>query len=794
LGYSRARLRELLSAELEWHDSEWVPKARQLLRKRIEQGTRGWRKRARSHKCSVDTFVRNLLACSGKANIGVYRILLDMPAVESLLSPSMPVDEIRTILGNVPAPLELVHVLAVTEDHPTPEQFDQFFAFDPILALAFSIIEESARVGVSDARVRSLVAVAGRRLRRVRKPTANRYSGARLSTVLAWLWQHLPLPILEHVDIKRLPPFVVDGLAAPSAAPPDTYCRSRLIQRRAEASRDLQWPAVVQAIRTRQFAGAAVIHALRSPPANADWRAVRTAIQEAPSSQAGSTFPSRTAQLSKDIPTPLRLALSVLVRKPDERWKVLSRMRAADRTTVLQQLSDHDLAMMIPATAPTDPRVLTWTAGIPNRLLRVLHRCRSLNGLDARTSQLAGSLILREIPARQGITLLNRLPVPPNTRTILTAVRRHPAVLLPFALKRLSVREMVQAAFTSPHVGVELDRRLSKTQRLELLPWIRKTWARAPLEATVYEVAAALSLADTQYLRELAIVAAERKRERAKPGTAFDQLYHTYDLPKRSGGTRTITVPEPRLRLLQRRLLDVGFAKLRAHPAAHGFIRRRSTLTNAQIHVGQRMVVNVDIESCFPSTEYLHIARACRQLAGGRLSERAVRFLTDVCSYSGGLPIGAPTSPQILNLVLRPADAAIAKVARRYGICYTRYADDLTFSGSADVQRILPFVERVLGDWGFTLEPRKTNIFRRGRRQVVTGLVVNEKPNLPRRIRRRLRAAAHQRANGDTPHWHGRPMDDSELVGRLAHLNLVQPDEAREYVRMIDNAPLREEE
>jgi retron-type reverse transcriptase len=165
-------------------------------------------------------------------------------------------------------------------------------------------------------------------------------------------------------------------------------------------------------------------------------------------------------------------------------------------------------------------------------------------------------------------------------------------------------------------------------------------------------------------------------------------------------------------------------------------------------------------------------------LAGGVLSEAACHVLADICSYGGGLPTGAPTSPALANLVLRSADTSIAKAARSNNITYTRYADDLTFSGESNVVKILPFVSRVLGQIGYQLDAKKTNIFRRGRRQMVTGLVVNVKPNLPRRIRRRLRAAVHHAVNGKQPTWQGGPMSKSGLLARLGHLALVQPVES----------------
>ena len=172
-------------------------------------------------------------------------------------------------------------------------------------------------------------------------------------------------------------------------------------------------------------------------------------------------------------------------------------------------------------------------------------------------------------------------------------------------------------------------------------------------------------------------------------------------------------------------------------------------------------------------------------MLNGGLSTAAQRVVADLCSYQGALPTGAPTSPAIGNIALRAADAAIGKAAAHNNIQYTRYADDLTFSGETNAVKILPFVKRVLGKLGYKIKDRKTNIYRRGRRQMVTGIVVNDKLNLPRRLRRRLRAAVDHVARGGQPHWNNRPISSQELEGRLSFLRLVQPAEAAKLKHKI---------
>jgi hypothetical protein len=346
------------------------------------------------------------------------------------------------------------------------------------------------------------------------------------------------------------------------------------------------------------------------------------------------------------------------------------------------------------------------------------------------------------------------------------------------ALERLDLWSVVRQTFDHPSLARWLEQKTDRSKLVALVPKVRREFRSRPTVAAALEVALCLSLSDVRYLKWLAL-----KRWQARPcaeGTAFDDLYRTHRLPKRAGGNRVITAPEPRLKRLQRRILRNGFDELPQHPASHGFRQGRSIVSNASEHTGRDMVVRADISSFFPSTGYAHVLRSCRLLADRKMSEGAVRLVAEVCCYGGALPTGAPTSPVIGNLVLQPVDAALDAASRKLGITYTRYADDLAFSGNGGTQKILPFVRKVLSDYGYQSDPKKEHIFRRGRRQVVTGLVVNEKAHVPRRIRRRLRAAVHHASHGKNPHWHGQKMNETELLGRLAFLQQAHPEEASE--------------
>jgi retron-type reverse transcriptase len=242
--------------------------------------------------------------------------------------------------------------------------------------------------------------------------------------------------------------------------------------------------------------------------------------------------------------------------------------------------------------------------------------------------------------------------------------------------------------------------------------------------------------------------------------------YRQFTIPKRSGGVRQISAPSDELKRVQQRILRRLLRGLRAHDAAHGFERGRSIVTNARIHCGQEVVVRMDLVDFFPSTRARRVHRYFRRIGWNR---SAARLLTRLCTHEGGLPQGAPTSPRLSNLVNYRLDARIAGKVAAFGGRYTRYADDLTISFPAEepeedwvirsgpplpflleghpgkIRYLRSFIRRIMGEAGYQIHRRKKmSVRRRHHRQLVTGLVVNEKVNLPRETRRRLRAVAHR--------------------------------------------------
>ena len=247
--------------------------------------------------------------------------------------------------------------------------------------------------------------------------------------------------------------------------------------------------------------------------------------------------------------------------------------------------------------------------------------------------------------------------------------------------------------------------------------------------------------------------------------------YRRFTIPKRDGSERPIWAPLPRLMNAQRWLLRNIVERLLIHSAAHGFLVGRSILTNATQHTDSRILLKMDIKDFFPTVTYSRVKGIFRH-AGYReqiatllalLSTEAPREIV----IDGGktmyvslgprcLPQGAPTSPAPTNVICLRMDRRLAGLAKKFGWRYTRYADDMTFSlpnsakGESNLGQLMGLTKRIVADEGFAVHPQKTRVSRRGCRQTVTGLVVNDRsgPRVTRKLRRRVRAAIHNMKQG----------------------------------------------
>jgi RNA-directed DNA polymerase len=271
--------------------------------------------------------------------------------------------------------------------------------------------------------------------------------------------------------------------------------------------------------------------------------------------------------------------------------------------------------------------------------------------------------------------------------------------------------------------------------------------------------------------------------------------YVTFAIPKRSGGERLIMAPKARLKRLQRRLNALLVSRLPVSEFAHGFRNGHSVRSNAEPHVGRSVILQLDLQDFFGSIHFGRVRGLLIALGYGYpVATVLAALMTDAPRQPvvvgetrffppagpHACPQGAPTSPGLSNAVVVKMDRRLAGLARRYGFAYTRYADDLTFSGNdiAAAHALRLLAQRVVQEEGFALNESKTRVTRSGSRQTVTGVVVNDVLGLSRQERRRLRAAIHRYASAHAA-GNADPALLARLDGKLAYISMLNAGQAR---------------
>jgi retron-type reverse transcriptase len=269
-----------------------------------------------------------------------------------------------------------------------------------------------------------------------------------------------------------------------------------------------------------------------------------------------------------------------------------------------------------------------------------------------------------------------------------------------------------------------------------------------------------------------------------------ESFYRPFRLRKRRGGSRLIEAPQHELKMVQHWLQRNLTRNLTVHDAAHGFRRERSVVSNAKQHVGRPLIVKYDVKDFFGSVKEAVVFRNYRRIGYTR---RVAHMLTRLTTLGGALPQGAPTSPDLANVAAYRLDARLSGLAGRHEVVYTRYADDLTFSGGGVANpRFRRAVEHIMRDSGFSPNEKKTVLVRRSDRQRVTGLVVNDKAGWPRATRQWLRQEVYYLAKyGVDEHVRRRGYQRAAykefLYGHLYALRQLHPVEADDALGKLAN-------
>ncbi|MBY6034002.1 retron Ec67 family RNA-directed DNA polymerase/endonuclease [Marinobacter daepoensis] len=313
-----------------------------------------------------------------------------------------------------------------------------------------------------------------------------------------------------------------------------------------------------------------------------------------------------------------------------------------------------------------------------------------------------------------------------------------------------------------------------------------------------------------------------------------ESQYHTFSIPKKTGGSRTIRAPEKELKNIQSALSNLlldcldeinkkrfpnselaspkarhartlkvkcNSARQKQPSISHGFERNRSIITNAMMHIGQKNVLNLDLANFFESFNFGRVRGYFLKNENFKLTPEVSTTIAQIACTDNSLPQGSPCSPVITNLITQSLDIRLAALANRHSCIYTRYADDITFStrkksfpsqiirNSQGIQTLGKKLASEIRRSGFSVNPKKTRVLYHSSRQEVTGLVVNQKPSVKKDYWRLVRAQCHQLFT------HGsylEEVDDNFVTGSITELEgkLNFIDQIDHYNRLREKPPL----
>lgn len=217
-----------------------------------------------------------------------------------------------------------------------------------------------------------------------------------------------------------------------------------------------------------------------------------------------------------------------------------------------------------------------------------------------------------------------------------------------------------------------------------------------------------------------------------------EKYYKKFEIPKKNGDLRKIIAPTDELKKIQKCILnDILYKKFSVDNVATGFVPEKSILDNAKNHIDQNCVINLDLKDFFPNISSKKVYIMFRQVG---YSVKESILLTKLCTYENKLPQGAPTSPFISNIMCKNLDKRLKGLCLKNGFMYSRYADDLTFSGNKNILFYLNKIKKIIESEGFYINTLKERIRYKNQQQSVTGLIVNgTKVSIPKKTLNYLR-------------------------------------------------------
>lgn len=268
-----------------------------------------------------------------------------------------------------------------------------------------------------------------------------------------------------------------------------------------------------------------------------------------------------------------------------------------------------------------------------------------------------------------------------------------------------------------------------------------------------------------------------------------DLYYKEAYIPKKNGDVRTLNIPALELKYIQRWILDNILSKIKISEFATGFCNNCSIVDNARYHINKDCIINIDIKDFFPSISF---ERVFRIFAYYGYTKEIAFFLAKLCSYEDELPQGSPASPMLSNIVNLKLDARLSALAKTYGASYSRYADDITFSGNCGIKKLISISEKILNDEGYEVNKNKTRIAYKHQRQEVTGIIVNgDRLRISKKYKRNLNQEIYYCKKFGVKH-HMKKTNNTKafykehLYGKAYFVNMVEPEVGKEMLKQLN--------
>ncbi len=268
-----------------------------------------------------------------------------------------------------------------------------------------------------------------------------------------------------------------------------------------------------------------------------------------------------------------------------------------------------------------------------------------------------------------------------------------------------------------------------------------------------------------------------------------DNFYKEYQIPKSNGDVRIISSPSFNLKAIQRWILENILYRYPVSDRANGFIKGKSIKDNAEPHVGKDIVINVDIKDFFPSIKFDQIFYVFYNK--GYTKELSFTF-AKLLTYKGELPQGSPASPYLANIICRVLDQRLLGLASKIGASFTRYADDITFSGNSDIVNYKDTIRSIIENEGFKINDKKFRIQRSNQMQEVTGLIVNDGLKVKRRYKRKLKQHIYYcKKYGVYSHLKYTQAEDKSyfkeyLYGMAYFIKMIEPETGNDLLCDLD--------